>query len=284
MESPSISGEAALTKRRDSTGTRPLRVAGTALLGVCLMTTAVASGPGTAGATSSVPVGKTYRGAPLVPAPGSCHVHGVFPDRKCTPGATNPAVTQADIVTTICKTGYSESVRPPESYTEPLKSRLMASYDARYPLRAYELDHLVSLELGGAPSDPRNLWPEYGKSPNPKDKVEDAAHRAVCDGRMSLATAQVEIATNWVALGEQLGLGDLATQVPVPGRTVAPTTTVTTAPGPSGGVSNRSPSGHYYKPGEWCPHRDLGKTITDPYGTMTCEVPAGRRQPVWVAR
>jgi hypothetical protein len=56
----------------------------------------------------------------------------------------------------------------------------------------------VPLELGGATNDPRNLWPEQGASPNPKDKVEDELNRAVCDGRMSLARAQRLIVANWV--------------------------------------------------------------------------------------
>jgi cardiolipin synthase A/B len=58
--------------------------------------------------------------------------------------------------------------------------------------------------------------------------------------------------------------------------------TGTTAPS-SGQPPNTAPSGHYYKPGEYCPRRDLNKTITDPYGTMTCEEPAGGGQPRWVA-
>jgi len=157
----------------------------------------------------------------------------------------------------------------------------MASYGDSYPIGDYELDHLVSLELGGAPSDPRNLWPEFGASPNPKDRVEDAAHEAVCDHKLSLAAAQVDIATNWVSLGEELGLGDLAGEVPKPGGTTGPTLT-TTVPVPSGGVSNRSSTGHYYKPGEYCPWKDLGKTILDPYGKMKCELEPGESQPRWV--
>lgn len=243
---------------------------------------AVLTGGAPAVASGALPVGKTYSSPPPVPPPGSCHARGVLPDPGCTPGATNPAVTQADIASTICHPGYSASVRPPESYTEALKRRLMLSYGAKYPMHSYELDHLLSLELGGAPSDPRNLWPEYGGSPNAKDKVEDAAHQAVCDHRITLIVAQHGITTNWVLLGEKLGLGDLANQVPVPGK--APTTTAGPTPGTaSPGVSNTSPSGHFYKPGQWCPHADFGKTIKDPYGTLKCELPPGRTQPVWVA-
>jgi len=48
--------------------------------------------------------------------------------------------------------------------------------------------------------------------------------------------------------------------------------------GPAGtalAVSNKSSTGHYYRPGEFCPHRDLGQTIADPYGTMKCIVESG---------
>jgi len=107
-------------------------------------------------------------------------------------------VTQADIQRTICRTGYTTSVRPPESITEPEKIASMAAYgDADSP-SSYEYDHLVALELGGARNDPRNLWPEPGPSPNPKDSLEDRLHELVCAGTLTLAAAQLEIATDWV--------------------------------------------------------------------------------------
>ncbi|MGA2011617.1 MAG: hypothetical protein ABSH51_13960 [Solirubrobacteraceae bacterium] len=68
----------------------------------------------------------------------------------------------------------------------------------------YEYDHLVSLELGGATNDPRNLWPEPGASPNPKDEVEDYLNAEVCDGKTTLSRAQLLIATNWVALYREI--------------------------------------------------------------------------------
>ncbi|MGH9067078.1 MAG: hypothetical protein ACRD0J_06275 [Acidimicrobiales bacterium] len=46
-------------------------------------------------------------------------------------------------------------------------------------------------------------------------------------------------------------------------------------------MSDTAPSGNYYRPGEFCPGLDLGATITDPYGTMTCQEPAGGGQPHW---
>jgi hypothetical protein len=130
----------------------------------------------------------------------------VLPDRSCTPGVTNPEVTQANIAQTICAGGWTTTVRPPQSYTEPLKRSQMAEYGDTRPIYDYEEDHLIPLGLGGAPSDPHNLWPQLGASPNPKDEVESAANHAVCDGRMTLASAQRQIASDWVSLGRALGV------------------------------------------------------------------------------
>jgi hypothetical protein len=139
---------------------------------------------------------------------GSCHARGtglsVLPDPRCTPGATNPAVTQANIHQTICVVGWTSKVRPSESYTEALKRQQMIAYGDRNPIWTYEEDHLIPLELGGSPASPRNLWPEPGSSPNPKDAVENAAKRAVCSGRMTLVAAQRAIATNWITFGHEL--------------------------------------------------------------------------------
>lgn len=123
----------------------------------------------------------------------------MLPDPRCTPGAVSPAVTQANIRSTICSRGYTETVRPPESVTEPEKEASVAAYGDAGPLHAYEYDHLVPLELGGAGNDVRNLWPEPGASPNPKDELENRLRSIVCDGGLRLSTAQREIADDWVA-------------------------------------------------------------------------------------
>jgi hypothetical protein len=138
---------------------------------------------------------------------GHCTVrdHGQLPDPRCTPGAVDPNVTQANLRVTICHPGYTKTVRPSASVTDRFK------YEVAYP--AYgephsaktELDHLVSLELGGA-NDAANLWPETPPTPNPKDKVENALHAAVCDGRVKLAAAQNAIASDWETAERVLGL------------------------------------------------------------------------------
>lgn len=126
-----------------------------------------------------------------------CHVNGSLPDSACTPGATDPRVTQSDIKQTICVSGYTKTVRPSSSITSEQKKVSMQQYGFTDSPSNYEYDHLISLELGGAPDDTKNLWPEPGASPNPKDKVENKLHSLVCSGAMQLAEAQNRIATNW---------------------------------------------------------------------------------------
>ena len=138
-------------------------------------------------------------------APASCHAGaGPTPDPACTPGAVDPAVTEADIKTTICRTGYTKTVRPPADETDQLKRQMYRAYGIPSGATS-ELDHLVPLELGGA-NDAANLWPEVGKIPNPKDKVELALNKAVCSGRVTLAAAQQAIAANWTTAEQKLGL------------------------------------------------------------------------------
>src|SRR5690348_16032676 len=74
-----------------------------------------------------------------------------LPDRRCTPGATDSRVTQATINSTICVAGYTRTIRPPTSYTNRVKQSLIVAYGETAPIYAYELDHLIPLELGGNP-------------------------------------------------------------------------------------------------------------------------------------
>lgn len=133
--------------------------------------------------------------APQVPA--SCHARGELPDPSCTPGALNPTVTQATIHSTICVRGWTATVRPPVSYTARLKVRLMRAYRRPGLPSAYELDHLIPLELGGDPRATTNLWPEPWPEAHVKDAAENRLHAAVCAGQLSLAEARQRIATDW---------------------------------------------------------------------------------------
>ena len=128
-----------------------------------------------------------------------------LPNPSLTPGALNPAVTQADIHETICVPGYSRSIRPPERYTERLKRSQIREYGYRDRwLRDYEEDHDVALSLGGSPTSPENLWPQPhdvvgGWGSYAKDRLETRLHWLVCHRGLALATAQRALARNWIA-------------------------------------------------------------------------------------
>ena len=188
------------------------------------------------------------------PPPGSCHMSGQspfnMPDTHCTPGALNSAVRQATIGKTICRSGYSSTIRPSTSVTEPEKLASMRAYGLHRSPGSYEYDHLIALELGGAANDSRNLWPEPGGIPNPKDKVEDYLHTRVCDGRMTLAFAQRVIALHWVTFYNNH----------IKPKPIQPTQTTppqTTQPPPCYPTTS---TGNCYEPGEYCPTADHGMT------------------------
>ena len=126
-----------------------------------------------------------------------------LPNPQTTPGAINASIDQSNIAQTICAKSYrTGTVRPDVDYTNKLKTQQLAA-DSSYSSKnrkLYEEDHLVPLEIGGHPSDPRNLWPEFwqGKcGAHVKDDLENRLHELVCAGQLGLAEAQGEIATDW---------------------------------------------------------------------------------------
>lgn len=102
------------------------------------------------------------------------------------PGATNHSVTQATIRSTVCVPGWSSRIRPPESYTWRIKRRLLHGR----PARDFQLDHLISLSLGGAPYSLKNLWLEPRKQADRDDDLEAAWHRMLCAGTITLRQAR----------------------------------------------------------------------------------------------
>jgi hypothetical protein len=109
-----------------------------------------------------------------------------------TPGAITAATTEQ-----VCKPGYATSVRPSSSVAPAQDGPHEAYGIAGGRSSAYQLDHVVSLELGGAPTSLRNLWPEPIEVARQKDKVENALHTAVCSGLLPLWKAQACEAFNW---------------------------------------------------------------------------------------
>jgi len=128
-----------------------------------------------------------------------CQAQAGKPDPACTPGAVFSEATAAD----VCVSGYASRARDVSVYE---KRQAYTEYGLTYPQApgAYEADHLVPLELGGS-NEVANLWPEAA-SPAPgyheKDGLEDWLHDQVCAGAVDLATAQQEIATDWLSAWE----------------------------------------------------------------------------------
>jgi len=117
----------------------------------------------------------------------------VLPDPAITPGALNPNVRPATIRTTICKSGWTKTIRPPVSYTNALKLQQVVLYEETGPPSAYEEDHFIPLELGGAPKNPKNLWPEPRSQSSKSDPLETKLKRQVCKGITTLKKAQAAI-------------------------------------------------------------------------------------------
>jgi hypothetical protein len=124
-----------------------------------------------------------------------------LPDPNLTPGVARPDVTAAD----LCPIAHTPGLR------NVPQSEKMAVYRAYgiLPHQGYcaveqgcEVDHLISLEIGGA-NDQANLWPQpYSGTvwnAHVKDKLENRLHALVCAGTISLEEAQHAIATDWIA-------------------------------------------------------------------------------------
>jgi hypothetical protein len=124
---------------------------------------------------------------------GRHRIAGNLASWATTPGVVNPDVTQATIGRTICVHGWTRTIRPPSSYTSELKAEQLRAYGLRGPPSRYQEDHLISLELGGHPTDPRNLWPESRPRADEVDGIENDLNRRICDGSLSLRDAQREI-------------------------------------------------------------------------------------------
>lgn len=157
---------------------------------------------GSGSGSTSAPSGSNSNAAHFgVPTKSSgCVAHNGLQDSACTPGAIISTATKEQ----ICQSGYAKSVR---NVPTSEKDQVYAEYGiTHHATGEYEVDHLVSLELGGS-NDIANLWPEAA-SPKPgfheKDKVENYLHDEVCTGVISLKEAQIQIATNWLTVYNQM--------------------------------------------------------------------------------
>jgi len=132
----------------------------------------------------------------------------VLPDPAVTPGVLNPNVTPATIKATVCVAGWTATVRPPTSFTDKLRNADTPA--GKSPLDG-ELDHLISIEDGGAPADPKNLWwMAYGDlyGARVKDVLETKVKRLLCSGAITLDDARAALSPNWL-VGYQHYVGPL---------------------------------------------------------------------------
>jgi hypothetical protein len=148
-----------------------------------------ATGPSSSPSESAPPT------ATESPIPVTPSVAYPLPDRTLTPGETFPNATKAD----VCTPGWAGAHR---NVTTATRRKVYAEYGATNVPGMFEVDHLISLELGGNNSI-RNLWPELNDHPpgalNTKDLLENRLHKLVCAGTLDLHAAQVAIAIDWVA-------------------------------------------------------------------------------------
>jgi hypothetical protein len=141
-------------------------------------------------ATACLPPTIRYVGAPSYPR---CNVRGALQDAACTPGDVE--TYDLDVV---CK----QSTKNRRDVSESVRRQVFEEYGIDYPppKGAYEVDYLISLELGGSNSI-KNLWPEAAE-PKPgfhqKDNLENLLHRQVCRGEIKLEDAQERISKDWL--------------------------------------------------------------------------------------
>ena len=102
----------------------------------------------------------------------------------------------------LCSPGYTKTVRPPLAYTDDLNRRQLVEFGyADQDPAHYEEDHLMPLELAGAPRDERNLWPQPWPDAREKDREENNLHIGVCTHRLALADAQRQMLADWGPVG-----------------------------------------------------------------------------------
>jgi hypothetical protein len=143
--------------------------------------------------STTTTVTSTTTTSPTTPGPGLPSI--ILPNPKLTPGRLNPKVRQSTIKKTICVKGWTKKVRPPVSYTNKLKVKQMLQYGETGSPSDYEEDHFIPLELGGAPKNPKNLWPEPHSQSKISDPLETKFKKQVCKGVLTLKKARAAIRT-----------------------------------------------------------------------------------------
>ena len=159
----------------------------------------------------------------------------ILPDPKLSPG---------DVLTSdpkiVCVSGYTKTVR---NVPQALKEQVYREYGITHRESGeYEIDHIISLELGGSNSI-RNLYPEsFQTQPlnaHVKDQLENRLHDLACSGKITLQEAQQAISSNWTAayvkyLGPLPGGAGVVKTTQATTQIPAPATTTPAGSGPVG--------------------------------------------------
>ncbi len=144
----------------------------------------------------------------------------------------NPAVTQETIGPTICTSGWTATVRPSTGFTTPLKTAQIGSYGyADTNPGDYEEDHVVALELGGAPASPANLFPEPHSVSTGDDGLENDLKAKVCGSTLRLDTAQEQLYASKVSHGYDHAKSTAVGATPSAATPANPATTAASAGG-----------------------------------------------------
>lgn len=106
------------------------------------------------------------------------------------PGAFNYTVKQSTLDVTACKPGWAATVRPSVRYTTRLKYQLLQDQHLPGTVSSYQLDHLVSLSLGGSPRSLNNLWMQPWTQARRDDRLEWRWHHDLCAGTITLKQAR----------------------------------------------------------------------------------------------
>lgn len=117
-----------------------------------------------------------------------------YPTRPLT--TVSPGAVRAMTKQQVCSTRWGLDRR---HVTVTMKRAVAANYGVPWAKRSrYEFDHVIPRELGGADLIP-NLWPQPWPAARQKDRLENALHRQVCAGKITLEFARHAIATDWIA-------------------------------------------------------------------------------------
>jgi len=147
---------------------------------------------------------------PKKASPMTCEAVDGLPDSKCTPGSTNPAVTQETIKKTICVSGWTKTIRPPSSFTGRVKVAQLKLYGDSYHDKVpshFEEDHFLPLTVGGNPTDSKNLFPQlwhlnvngYDAGAYTKDRIEVLINKKICKEEITLQQGQEMLLEDWIA-------------------------------------------------------------------------------------